>query len=102
MTREPLIEAAAKAIHASKLCQSSSGAWQGTGRVVEAQCEDAARAALSAIEAAGMAVVPVEPDDAFWDRVKFHDGEHSRSGETFPVQRNLHRAMIAATRHEPS
>ena len=52
----------------------------------------------TAIEAAGWAIVPVEPDDAFWERVKFHNGEHSRSGETYPVQRNLHRAMIEASK----
>ena len=57
-----------------------------------------AEAALTAIEAAGLAVVPVEPDDEFWSKVRFHEGEHSRSGETYPVQRNLHRAMVEAGR----
>ena len=57
-----------------------------------------ASAALTAIEAQGLAIVPVEPDDAFWDRVDAHSGRHSRSGETYPVQRNFHRAMIEAGR----
>lgn len=51
---------------------------------------------LSALDKAGMTIVDKEPNDSFWERVKFHDGEFSKSGETYPVQRNLWRAALAA------
>jgi hypothetical protein len=43
-----------------------------------------------------------EPSDEFLDECGFHDGEHSRSGETYPVQRNFIRAYVTAILSEPN
>jgi hypothetical protein len=56
---------------------------------------------LSALDKAGYSPpIPKEPDDEFWAKVKFHDGRFSKSGETYPVQRNLWRAMLSACKEE--
>jgi hypothetical protein len=47
-----------------------------------------ARAAISAMS---------EASDEFLETVDFHSGEHSRSGETYPVLRNFLRAFVAAS-----
>jgi hypothetical protein len=69
-----------------------------------------ATAAIAALEAEGWrkigkdeVVVPVEPDDAFIERLGklMHSAEHSRSGEDWPVARSFYRAMLAAAK-EPS
>ena len=90
MTRNELIEALSQAIQSVPMVHTGGDTHPPSVRI--------AAAALAAIEAQGMAIVPVEPDDAFWDRVDAHSGRHSRSGETYPVQRNFHRAMIEAAK----
>lgn len=90
MTRAELVEAMARAICAE---DAECGPWDMAPRVLRQALRDEATAALAAIEAAGLAVVPRE---ATWEMVRAAKGRSQPETETI-IYPSIYRAMIAAS-----
>jgi hypothetical protein len=59
---------------------------------------DIATAILEALDVTGYAVVPKEPTDEYCEAIHrfVWDARFCKSGETYPVVRSYHRAIVAA------
>lgn len=88
MSENKMVERVAEALWKA----AGFGAWHSEGFAnrpdyIRAQYLRDARAAIEAM---------AEASDEFLETVDFHSGEHSRSGETYPVLRNFLRSFVAA------
>jgi hypothetical protein len=94
MTREELIEVMARAMLADELTVRPTltfdPAWQQESDIWLSN----AKAALAALEAAGVRLVPVHQTDAMWDAGANECGEDSGTLE-------IYRAMLAASPYAP-